>query len=123
MPQSAERRQDLQTLENDYDRLGPEVLEAAVRAGRDLHACGRFRLFDLRRYCAGLRSTCVAAGLDAVKKRESARLAAAQNDRRRAWDDRVKDHAQKLRALGRAVTLDEAEADLRKGGVGDGTAG
>jgi hypothetical protein len=119
LDEGSERRQDLETLRNDYLRLGAEVLEAAIRHGRAEHARGRFRLFDLRRYCAGLRSTCVAAGLAAVKRRNVERLAAAAGDDRRGWDERVKARARDLRSrdagLAYSESIQRAEAELRAG--------
>lgn len=117
LDEGSERRQDLETLRNDYLRLGSDVLLEAIRHGRAEHARGRFRLFDLRRYCAGLRSTCVAAGLAAVKKRNVERLAAAAGDDRRGWDERVKARARELRSrdagLAYSESIRRAEAELR----------
>jgi hypothetical protein len=112
----AERGQDLHALRNDYDREGPEVLEAAIRAGRDLKARGRLRMFDLRRYCSSsIRATCIVRGREAAAKAQAVRREAAAVEIRRLWDARVLALAQELRAQGQTVSLAAAEARLRGG--------
>jgi hypothetical protein len=115
LPSDSERGQDLQTLRNDFEREGPEVLVAAIRAGRELQRVGRLRLFDLRRYCcSSIRSTCILRGRAEVDKAKSERLEAAKETRRSDFDAEVARRLRDARARGENPYRREIEEQVRR---------